>query len=75
MSRSHNDEPPCEHWDDLIGTVEAGDIHDRKSAHCSVATCLACVVKSQGYVQMRTGHPAKQLLTYEDARKGMKPHV
>lgn len=61
-------EPPCDHYDDFIGTVGAGDIDDKKSPFCSVATCEDCATKSAGYVQMQTGLPANPLLTYEEAR-------
>lgn len=63
-------EAPCNHYDLQIGTVCAGDIADRSSPFCGVATCADCVVQSQGYVQMQTGLPAQPLLTYEDSRRG-----
>jgi hypothetical protein len=59
---------PCTHGlDSHVGTVEAGD--PKATAHCSVRTCPACVLKSQGYVQMVTGQPAKPLLTFTEARQ------
>lgn len=60
-------DPPCEHWDDQIGTVTAGDLY--KGACCSVATCADCATKSAGYVTMRTGIVASPLLTYVEARR------
>ncbi|AEQ20972.1 hypothetical protein E3_0580 [Rhodococcus phage E3] len=59
-------EPPCDHYDDLIGTVSAGD--PSKAPFRSVSTCEGCATKSAGYVQMETGLPANPLLTYEEAR-------
>lgn len=67
MSKARREypEPPCDHFDELVGTVTAGDFPD--GPHCSVATCAACATKSAGYVQMRTGLPAGELLTYAEA--------
>jgi len=61
-------DPPCDHYDRMVGTIGAGDIYDRSQPHCSVATCCDCIAKSAGYVQMRTGLPATPFLGYEDAR-------
>ncbi|WP_141681717.1 hypothetical protein [Mycobacterium malmoense] len=58
---------PCDHWDNQIGTIAAGDIKGT-GPFCGVATCADCVSKSAGYVQMMTGLPAGDLLTYEQAR-------
>ena len=60
---------PCEHDGAWIGTVDAGDIHG--GAYCSAITCAECVTITQGYVQMRTGQPARELLTFVDARNGV----
>ena len=68
MSRLN--EAPCNHYDAQIGTVCAGDIDDKSSPFCGVATCADCVVQSQGFVQMVTGLPAQPLLTYEASRRG-----
>lgn len=54
--------PPCGHWDDLIGTVMAALPGELPAA--SVATCSACVTRSQGFVQMRTNLVASPLLLY-----------
>jgi hypothetical protein len=64
----HRPEPPCEHWDEQIGTVGAGDIRG-KGAFQGVATCAVCVEKSRGFCTMMTGLPCSDLLTYEQARK------
>lgn len=66
--REEYPDPPCEHWDDQIGTITSGDPYG-PGPLCGVATCAACVIKSAGYVQMRTGLPAGGLLTYVEARK------
>lgn len=68
MSKRRDPDPPCEHWDDQIGTVMAGDPHGSGPC-CAVATCQACAVASAGYVQLRTGLPAGELLTYVESRK------
>lgn len=60
-------EPPCDHWDDQIGTVEAGDIKG-KGAFQGVTTCADCVEKSRGFCTMMTGLPATELLTFEESR-------
>lgn len=60
---------PCEHDGTWIGTVSAGDPHD--TPFCSAITCADCVTITQGYVQMRTGRPARELLTFVDARNGV----
>lgn len=62
-------EAPCNHWDDQIGTISAGDITPgAKGPFCGVATCADCITKSAGYVQMMTGLPADPFLSYEEAR-------
>lgn len=67
MVRKYDPEPPCDHYDAMIGTVTSGDLHS--GPHCGVATCADCVQKSRGYCTMRTGLPCSKLLTYEEARK------
>ncbi|MGF0320644.1 hypothetical protein [Nocardia fluminea] len=55
-------DPPCDHWDDLVGTVMAALPGELPAA--SVATCSACVIRSQGFVQLRTGIIASPLQLY-----------
>jgi hypothetical protein len=64
---SRNPDPPCNHYDNLIGTISAGD--DINGPFCSVATCHDCITKSAGYVQMVTGMPHQPLITYEQAQR------
>ena len=60
---------PCEHTEAWVGTVDAGDPHN--GPYTSAVTCADCVTITQGYVQMRTGRPARDLLTFVDARNGV----
>ena len=59
--------PPCNHRNEFIGTVGAGDF--RTGPHCSVSTCGPCANRSAGYVELMTGEKADPLLTFEDARR------
>ncbi|WP_080989564.1 hypothetical protein [Mycolicibacterium conceptionense] len=59
--------PPCDHRNEFIGTVGAGDF--RTGPHCSVSTCGPCANRSAGYVELMTGEKAEPLLTFEEARK------
>lgn len=63
---AHRPEPPCEHWDEQIGTIGAGDI--KSGPFMGVATCRDCITKSAGYVQMCTGLPADPFVSYEEYR-------
>lgn len=67
--REDNPDPPCDHYDAMIGTIAAGDLSIPGTPFCGAATCVGCVTRSAGYVQMRTGLPAGELVTYEDARR------
>jgi hypothetical protein len=59
---------PCDHEpEDWIGTVSAGNPNSGRFV--SVVTCESCVIKSAGYVQMESGLPANDLVTFEDARR------
>lgn len=58
---------PCDHWENLVGTVAAGDPHS--GPFVAVATCAACATRSAGFVQMKSGLPAGDLLTYDEARR------
>lgn len=59
---------PCRHpYTEWVGTVEA--LNEETGAHAQVSTCAACAIASAGYVQMRTGAPARPLLTYEQHRQ------
>ncbi|MFF0546880.1 hypothetical protein ACFYTF_28990 [Nocardia thailandica] len=50
---------PCEHWDDQVGFVVAGD--PPVPPFWSVTCCRACVFRAQAYVSARTGLPAGPL--------------
>jgi len=52
---------PCDHHENNIGYVKAGDWKER---FVSVTTCAECVVQSQGYVQMLTGIVADPLVLF-----------
>jgi hypothetical protein len=61
-------EPPCDHWDDLVGTVSAGDL--KKGPFEGVATCRDCINKSAGYVTLVTGIVADPFYPYPEHRGG-----
>lgn len=61
-------EPPCNHWDYLAGTIDAGDINDTSTPFMSVATCRDCITKSAGYLQLMTGLTAGPFVSYEEYR-------
>lgn len=49
-------DPPCDHHDESIGTVWAGNRErESKGPLYSVTTCADCVVRSLGYVQLKSG--------------------
>lgn len=54
---------PCDHSDDWVGRVQAGDLHS--APHCSVYTCLRCVDVSREYVSAKTGMAASDLIMFE----------
>ena len=53
---------PCDHDDTLVGRVEAGSLNG--GPYCSVVTCAACLVASQGYVQAVTNRLASELIPF-----------
>ncbi|MFJ4653783.1 hypothetical protein ACIP5Y_21160 [Nocardia sp. NPDC088792] len=69
--RSYYDEPeptlqevgnPCDHDNAVAGRVEAGRLDGGR--YCSVVTCAACLISSQGYVQAITNLPASELIPF-----------
>lgn len=62
------DEPPCDHYDRLVGTVCAGDIKDKNSPFYGVATCGRCVQKSADFCARQAGRPANPFVSYEESR-------
>ncbi|GGK69176.1 hypothetical protein [Nocardia camponoti] len=56
-------DPPCHHWDDQVGTVMAGA--PGIAPMSAVSTCAACIVRSQGYVQLKTGIPAGPFVPHQ----------
>lgn len=59
--------PPCAHDAEWTGTVSAGS--NESGPYCSVVTCEACIIASQGYVQMVAGLPANPFVSYEEHRE------
>ena len=58
---------PCNHEPDAwVGTVSSGKLD--AGPHCSVVTCQECVLKSAGYVQMKTGIPANPFMSFAEVR-------
>ncbi|MGW5312868.1 hypothetical protein ACWEQ0_23670 [Nocardia thailandica] len=55
----HGAPAPCEHWDDQVGFVVAGD--PPVLPFWSVTCCTACVSRAQDYASARTGLPAGPL--------------
>ncbi|MEV6064901.1 hypothetical protein AB0L62_33290 [Nocardia asteroides] len=55
---------PCEHWDDQIGYVAAGDPHS--ATHSAIVSCSDCVPAAQQYVSERTGLPAGPVQPFAD---------
>jgi hypothetical protein len=55
---------PCEHFAEIIGRVDSGNLRERGS--CGATTCADCIVETEGWVQFRTGRRAHFYL-YDNA--------
>lgn len=62
---------PCDHYDDHIGNVWAGDEGHRKGPYHAVGTCAPCAIRCLGYVQLKAGvmHAGTLMLYPEYASK------